>query len=597
MGDPVGGLSKEAHKFQEFWERCKHDRRFYFQNCLKIRTLVGDSYRLAPLLLNGEQEELLTLIEDMESRRLPVRIIDLKSRQVGGTTFFKALGHHHCQFQKQANAMCIAHLRDSTKEIFHIIKRYQENLPEAIPLVAPAKMIGNSIRWNHGARYQIQTQGSTDAARGSTWDFLHLSEVALWHKRRRSTTDEDALQAQLAAVADVPGTYVFMESTANGASGAFYTRFWQAYKNEPGNIYRYVFFGWQDHDRYKLPEDITDKALDKRMRTAHAKGDDMLFWRVATELGYDETWARRAMEFDLPPHRVKWAIQTLQTKFSGDITRFDTEYPLSPQIAFTSSAKSPLDQTVVQERIDELNGEDATLRTGELWTPEFTLAPGRDDWQIYQEPFPGHQYIVSVDTAHGVEDGDYSCIQVLDRTDRMQAAEYYARTPPGVVAEQARLVATLYNDAILVPEVDGPGIAVIKDLLDSGYMNLWVRSITATNWTQRFGFRTQAKDMRDGIIAALAQAIRLNTHTINSLRLLNECRVFIENSNGRCESMPGEHDDAVMAIAIAIYVDSTLEDAAISEPVRVETMSRDCVAQFIEADVEKGDPHLGVWWK
>jgi hypothetical protein len=493
--------------------------------------------------------------------------------------------------------MCIAHLSDSTKEIFHIIKRYQENLPEAIPLVAPAKMIGNSIRWDHGARYQIQTQGSTDAARGSTWDFLHLSEVALWHKRRRSTTDEDALQAQLAAVADVPGTYVFMESTANGASGAFYTRFWQAYKNEPGNIYQYVFFGWQDHDRYRLPEDITDSALDRRMRQAHAKGDEMLFWRLATELGYDEIWAKRAMEFELPPHRIKWAIQTLQTKFSGDITRFDTEYPLSPQVAFTSSAKSPFDQIKIQERIDEISDSPATINAGEVFYDDFTLKPGRDDWQIYHEPEPQHQYVVSVDTAHGVEDGDFSCIQVLDRTERTQVAEYYARTPPGVVAEQARLVATFYNDATLVPEVDGPGIAVIKELLDSGYINLWVRSITATNWTQRFGFRTQAKDMRDGIIAALAKAIRLTTHTINSTRLLNECKVFIENTNGRCESMPGEHDDAVMAIAIAIYVDSTLDDAAISEPVRVVNLSPDSVSQFIKADEDDRDPHLGAWWK
>ena len=120
----MGGLSKEAYRFHEFWERCKFDRRFYFQNCLKIRTLVGDTYRLSPLNLNAEQEVLLSVIESMEADKKPVRIIDLKSRQVGGTTFFKALGHHHCQFNKQANAMCIAHLRQSTQEIFHIIKRF-----------------------------------------------------------------------------------------------------------------------------------------------------------------------------------------------------------------------------------------------------------------------------------------------------------------------------------------------------------------------------------------------------------------------------------------------------------------------------------------
>ena len=593
----MGGISKDAYQFHEFWERCKDDRRFYFQNCLRIRTLVGDSYRLSPLILNGEQEELLSMIEDLESRRKPVRIIDLKSRQVGGTTFFKALGHHHCQFNKQANAMCIAHLSESTKEIFHIIKRYQENLPEAIGLIAPAKLIGNSIRWKHGARYQIQTQGSTDAARGSTWDFLHLSEVALWHKRRRTTTDEDALQAQLAAVADVPGTYVFMESTANGASGAFYNRFWQAYKDEPGNIYRHVFFGWQDHDRYILPEDLTDTQLDKRMREAHKAGDDLLYWRLATELGYDEVWAKRAMEFDLSPERVKWAVQTVLTKFGGDIVRFDTEYPLSPQIAFTSSSRSPFDQQKIQARIEEIQESSDILNSGELFDSSYILKPGRDDWQIYDEPKPGHEYIVAVDTAHGIEDGDFSCIQVLDRVGREQVAEYYARTPPDVVAKQARLVSLFYNNALLIPEIDGPGLAVIKELLDSDYQNLFVRNINASNWTQRYGFRTQSKGERDAIIAATAQAIRLETHVFNSLRLLSEYKVFVETSTRRCEAMPGEHDDAVMAMAIAIYVDSMMEDAAISEHVLKESVPYDAVRNFLPQPDEDRDPHLGVWWK
>tara|TARA_R110001583_G_scaffold21394_7_gene81255 strand:+ start:1543 stop:3324 length:1782 start_codon:yes stop_codon:yes gene_type:complete len=593
----MGGISKDAYQFHEFWERCKNDRRFYFQNCLRIRTLVGDSYRLSPLILNGEQEELLSMIEDLESRRKPVRIIDLKSRQVGGTTFFKALGHHHCQFNKQANAMCIAHLSESTKEIFHIIKRYQENLPEAIGLVAPAKLIGNSIRWKHGARYQIQTQGSTDAARGSTWDFLHLSEVALWHKRRRTTTDEDALQAQLAAVADVHGTYVFMESTANGASGAFYSRFWQAYKDEPGNIYKHVFFGWQDHDRYILPEDLTDTQLDKRMREAHKAGDDLLYWRLATELGYDEVWAKRAMEFDLSPERVKWAVQTVLTKFGGDIVRFDTEYPLSPQIAFTSSSRSPFDQQKIQARIEEIQESSDILNSGELFDSNYILKPGRDDWQIYDEPKPGHEYIVAVDTAHGIEDGDFSCIQVLDRVGREQVAEYYARTPPDVVAKQARLVSLFYNNALLIPEIDGPGLAVIKELLDSDYQNLFVRNINASNWTQRYGFRTQSKGERDAIIAATAQAVRLETHVFNSLRLLSEYKVFVETSTRRCEAMPGEHDDAVMAMAIAIYVDSLMEDAAISEHVLEESVPYDAVKNFLPQPDEDRDPHLGAWWK
>jgi len=251
----------------------------------------------------------------------------------------------------------------------------------------------------------------------------------------------------------------------------------------------------------------------------------------------------------------------------------------------------------VQERIDQLAGNSPVIRTGELFSAEGILKPGPDDWQIYQEPEDRHQYIVSVDTAHGVEEGDFSCIQVLDRTERVQVAEYYARTPPDVVAAQACYIADVYNEGLIVPEIDGPGLAVVKELLDSGYNNIYVRSINSVNWTQRYGFRTQAKGERGAMIAALGQAIRLDTHTFNSTRLLSECKVFIETSRGRYEAMPGEHDDAVMSMAIAIYVDSLLEDAAISEPVRKKNLSRDSVAQFIEADEEERDPHLGVWWK
>jgi len=578
------------------------DRRFYFENCLRIRTLVDGHYRLRPFILNEEQEQILCAIEEQEYLERPVRIIILKARKVGCSTLIEAVGHHYCQFNSHADAKVVAHLKESTKEIFHITKRYQENLPKSVRTIAPGKTIGTSVIWQHGSRFSVETQGSTDAARGSTPSFVHISELALWWKRRRTTTDEDVLQSQLGAVDPRFGTTVVIESTANGASGAFYNRFWKAYKNEPGNMFKALFFGWQEHYKYADAPRKSDKKLDRALREAYHSEKMELFFGLAAELGYDEFWAKRAIEFELKPKQIRWAIQTLQTKFDGDISRFDTEYPLSPQIAFTSSGKSPFDQVLVAERVAELKESVPDMTTGTeivaVGNP-IKLTPGADHWQIYHQPKKDHVYLVTIDSAHGVDEGDYSCIQVLDSTDHHQAAEYYARVPPDVVAQEAMKAGYSYNDAMMIPEIDGPGLAVVRELLDTGdgYQNIYVRSLSG-NWTQKFGFRTGTSGKREAAIAALAKAIRNKSWDFFSKRLLAECQTFIENANGRAEAMPGEHDDAVMAMAIGLYLDSELNDAAISEPIKevAKDPPQNSVAWLLNSREDSIDPHLGKYW-
>ena len=79
---------------------------------------------------------------------------------------------------------------------------------------------------------------------------------------------------------------------------------------------------------------------------------------------------------------------------------------------------------------------------------------------------------------------------------------------------------------------------------------------------------------------------------------MGECKTFIENMRGRAEAMPGAHDDAVMAMAIAIYLDSELGDASLSEPYVVKKeLPRDAVANFLNVTPDEDrDPHLGTVW-
>jgi hypothetical protein len=149
--------------------------------------------------------------------------------------------------------------------------------------------------------------------------------------------------------------------------------------------------------------------------------------------------------------------------------------------------------------------------------------------------------------------------------------------------------------------MDGLGLAVVRTLLDMdggvGYPNIYVRSLNG-NWSQRFGFRTGAKGKRSAAIAALAQAIRLGSWDLYSERLLAECQTFIENAYGKCEAMPGEHDDAVMSMAIGLYLDSeTCDDSeSVTESKPVQGAQPGTVAFLLESGESGGDPHLGGLW-
>ena len=600
-----GNLSPEA-----FWDKCKKSFEYYAEHCLRIRVKDRETGRnkMIPFLLNPEQKVVLEEFIEMERLKRPVRVIILKSRKIGFSTLIEAYGHWKCQFNKHYLAKCMAHRKESTEEIFEIAHRYQTYQHPAIADIAPGKHKRSSrdmgIYWEHDSRFEVETQGATDADRGATPDYLHLSELGLWWKKRRTTSDADVMQSSMGSISDVHGTYVIIESTACGSAGAFYDRFWKAHKKEPGNLFKAFFFGWQDHDKYKLAEKPGDRTLDRKFRKAYADENQSEFWRLAEKLHYDERWARRAIMFDLKPCQVRWAVQTLLTKFDGDIKAFDTEFPLSPEIAFTSSSSSPIDQVKIRQRLTGM-AEDATPSTAyesidyNSRTKEVTLTEGAPRWRVWFDPEPGHEYIVTIDTAHGSDEGDFSCIQVGDRTDRKQVAEFYHRSPPDVVASQAIAAAMHYNVALMSPEVDGPGLATLQNLLEmnkgAGYPNLYVRS-TSGNWTQRFGFRMGNKGKRDACVAALSRAIRYNSWDFHSETLLRECQTFITTSRGRCEAMPGEHDDAVFAMAQLLYIDTELGEVSVVREDE-EPHVRDAFwERFYSAYPDGHDTYLGTKW-
>jgi len=111
------------------------------------------------------------------------------------------------------------------------------------------------------------------------------------------------------------------------------------------------------------------------------------------------------------------------------------------------------------------------------------------------------------------------------------------------VAELARE----YRQALVAVERNNHGAAVIAFLQSvCGYRNLYRQS-------GQEGWLTTAIS-RPQMLANLASTLVETPDIFMSRRLLMECRSFVRQQNGRVEAQAGEHDDCVMAMAIALAV-------------------------------------------
>lgn len=172
---------------------------------------------------------------------------------------------------------------------------------------------------------------------------------------------------------------------------------------------------------------------------------------------------------------------------------------------------------------------------------------------IWEEPIDGHEYILSADCAEGVgETGDNNCFQLLDVNSLKQVGEFYSNTiQPHVFAQVIHRVGIYYNNALVIVDAIGTGIAVLSNLQhDLFYENLFHETRRTTS---KPGM-TINKTNRPVILESLQHRIENNSVKINSIRLVRELKTFKFNpKTKKAEAGKGCHDDAVMALAVALF--------------------------------------------
>lgn len=458
------------------------------EDWLRVRTREG---RTAALRANPVQRE-------FERRRGRLNIV-LKARQMGLTTWAAARFFLRTITRPGTLTLEVAHTREAAEEIFRIVHRFLDCLPERLrkgSLRTSRDNVRQIVFPAIDSQYRVESAADRNAGRGLTVQNLHCSELARW------PGDPGEILAGLRATM-APDAEMILESTPDGVGGCFYEE-WE--KAAETGIVRH-FFPWWMEPRYRATavdeESLTEE--EREMRSRYGLNLEQIAFR-----------------------------RQVRASFRGLARQ---EYAEDEESCFRLSGDSVFELEPIEARLRNLPQATEQRRNGEV--------------EIWLPALPGKRYLVAVDPAGGGSEGDYSAAQVLEMDTGIQCAEFAGHVGG---MELARLVADLaaeYNQAWLVVERNNHGAGVLA-LAESvcRYPRIYRQAGQA-------GWLTTSLS-RPAMIGALDAALVEKPECFMSRRLLGECRSFVRLPDGRTGARAGTHDDRVMAMAIGLAARSEL---------------------------------------
>ena len=521
--------------------------------------------RMIPLALNPAQKIVHSVAEAQLKKRGHIRMVILKARRMGISTYVQGRMFHKATTRKNKNVYIVTHSRAATSTMFGMARGFEENLPEEIK--PEMKYSGkNEMIWGKlGSQYGLSTSGGREV-RGSKIDLLHASEVAFW-----GDGGGDYLLGILNSVVQGYNTEVFIESTANGTGGVFYERWWDS-QNMQDSGWSGVFLPWYIFEEYQKPF-VDEEAREKFKKLL---GQDPLYGGEEEEqlLGLSTEYdigEEEPLRFEVTLEHLNWRRDAISIQANGDLQLFKQEFPATPREAFITTGRGVFDKDALmvlqissekrQREEPAVNYDIPVKEMKEDGRNAFTLHTDDDGiLAVWERPRPDREYRIGVDVSEGIEigtrDTDYSVAVVLDAETYAEVACLRTRIDPDLLAWQLTTLGRWYNGAYLVVESNNHGLVSLKFLSEVyEYPNLYFertmdeRSIRAT---RKLGFKTSVKS-KPVLIDFLKQLIRESEIDVHSPVVIDELMTFVNMPNGKQAAASGSHDDCVMALALAAW--------------------------------------------
>lgn len=501
-------------------QRLRDDFPYYAEKALKIRTKKAE---VVPFKLNHAQWKLQRAIEESIEKTGMVRVIILKARQQGLSTYVGGKLYHGVSQSRAKKAIVVTHKSDSTNALFNMTKRYHEHVPEIMRPSTSYSSKKELVFDKLDSSYMVATAGGEGIARGETITHAHLSELAFW----KESTARENLNGLLESIPETPGTEVYIESTANGVTGPFY-EYWKGAVNGE-NGYTPVFIAWFEDPEYrrKAPKNFQRTPDEEKIAESVLEhygvvlDDDQLYWR-----------------------RVK-------VNQKG-VDLFKQEYPAFPEEAFLTTGRPVFDPVQITERMSlGLGPKERMSLILTKWEPH-----AQGELLMYLPHDPGETYYIGADVAMGVRNGDYSVAQVLDSRKR-QAAIWRGHVHPDYYAEILHRLGLFYNEARIAVESNNHGLLTVNLLYKhweypNVFTNVQEDKMTDVE-TPNLGFKTDAKT-KPMIIDDLRASLRKGELELYDKVTMQEMLTYVVKESGKLEAEEGCHDDCVMSLAIANHI-------------------------------------------
>lgn len=457
------------------------DIEFYQKKALTLVDKSGSVRKFAP---NIYQRALNNIVAD---RSKPTRLLILKCRQVGASTWGSSFTYHRTATQFNKSALVIADNSGNSAGIFNMLKGFYERSPET---VRPQRrysnqtaIVFNTPKENDGvglnSQILVSTSGNLSAGRSKTIQYLHCSEYAFW---------EDAATVSTGLFQSVPfleNTAIIIESTANGVSGKgeqFYNLCMRALDGD--SAYSFCFFDWKDNPEYEIipPKGFKRTPEEEELAAKYPNLTDakIMFrrYKIENELG---------------------------TALMDPVDQWNQEYPDSPEIAFISSGRPVFSAELIHSLIKKAKQFTGTKHRLDAISP---VEDKKGEIVIYDRPKQGMAYAIGADVAEGIEGGDFSTFCVLDKELNM-VATYCGHVDPDKFGRMLVLTGKYYNNAILAPESNNHGYAVIAAIKNLNYNRVFKREEReelGKDITDKIGWHTNIKTkmlMLDELVAAV----------------------------------------------------------------------------------------------
>lgn len=489
----------------------------------------------------------------------------LKGRQEGITSECSALDLFWMYRFPGTQGTFIAHEEAARDTFRNALITYHKGLP----LAYRKPMLQNNrhfIAWGNRSRLTMLINGAVQSkagkgrgGRGIGRSFVHGTECS-------SYSDQESFDSMLASLAqrNPQRLYVF-ESTARG-----YELFHDMWVDADMAVSRKrIFVGWWLQDLYRVERNSKQFAVYGREDPTPLEAG----WMRDIKSLYD---------FDIEPEQLAWWRWMSAEEITDENTMLQ-EYPPTENHAFILSGANFFPVTKLKEISDRIRGEEQARFYSFNFGQEFfettmdeTIAKNAQ-LTIWEEPdLQWGFYAIGCDSAYGSSDwADQFCAQVFrcyqDRVE--QVAEYCVTDiTTDKFAWVICYLAGLYRNTIINLEFQGGGEAVMAEmqrlkrrassippgpektaLTDvRGNIRYHVfRRLDSVSGGGGAYHTVTTRSKKEGYLNMFKDLLVSGRCTIHSMRLVQECQIFVRDDDGSLNASGRGKDDRVIAAGLA----------------------------------------------